>query len=132
MIDFQRMRRLINMLPQIQWDVERKMANAERITSNITGMPRGGNGNRQEDAYIILADVVDAYHETLEELEQMRAELKPYVDRLANPHERAVMRMRYMDGHRPEKIALAIDRDVRSVYRYLKRAEKQIAGGQNE
>ena len=97
MIDFYRMRRLINMLPRIKWDIERKMANAERITSNITGMPRGENGNRQEDAYIILADVMDAYHETLEELEQMRTELKPYVDNLTNPHERAVMRMRYMD-----------------------------------
>ena len=59
MVDLQRMRFLIKKLPKIEWDVEKKMANATRITTSITGMPRGGDGaNRQEEANIALADAI--------------------------------------------------------------------------
>lgn len=126
MIDFRRFRWLINKLQRIQWDVERKEAAATRITTNITGMPRGGGGNRQEEAYVILADVLDAYRESLAELDAMRAELKPFVDALTDPDERAVMRMRYMDGYAPSAIAAGIHLDERSVYRYLTRAERKV------
>lgn len=131
MIDFKRMRWLINKLPKIRWSVELKAANATRITATITGMPRGGGGNRQENAYIALADATDAYHEALEELEAMRAELEPLVDALTDIDERAVMRMRYMKGYKPEEIAETIHRTDRSVYIYLKRAERKIMGFQN-
>jgi len=131
MIDFRRMRWLMGKLDRIKWDVERKEANATRITSVITGMPRGGGGNRQEDAYVILADVLDAYREAIQELDDMRGELIPLIDSLPDPDGRAVMRMRYLDGYHPDEIATAIRRDVRSVYRYLKRSERQIIGEQN-
>lgn len=126
MIDFKRMRWLINKLRHIQWEVEQKESNAMRVTSHITGMPRGGGTNKQEEAYIILADVLDAYHESLAELDNMRTELKPLIDILDDPDERAVMRMRYMNGYRPETIAIGIHVEERTVYRYLKLAEKKI------
>lgn len=131
MIDFKRMRWLISKLQRVQWDVERKTANATRITSVITGMPRGGSGNRQEEAYIILADVLDAYQDTIDELEAMRAELKPYLDALPDPDEKAIMRLRYMDGYSPEEIPAMVDLSRASVYAHIKRAERKIRGGQN-
>lgn len=131
MIDFRRMRWLISKLQRVQWDVERKMANATRITSVITGMPRGGSGNRQEEAYVILADVLDAYKDTMDELDTMRAELKPFIDALPDPDEKAIMILRYMDGYSPEEIPGMVKLSRASVYGHLKRAERKIRGGQN-
>lgn len=131
MIDFRRMRWLISKLQRVQWDVERKTANATRITSVITGMPRGGSGNRQEEAYVILADVLDAYKDTMDELDTMRAELKPFIDALPDPDEKAIMILRYMDGYSPEEIPGMVKLSRASVYAHLNRAERKIMYGQN-
>lgn len=131
MIDFARMRWLIRKCPRMEWEVEKKMAAATRITSCVTGMPRGGKPNRGEDAMIALSDVEDAYHEILEELKTMRDELAPMIDQLEDPDEKAAMRMRYMQGHRPLEIAKRLYRTDRSIYIYLKRAERKIRGRQN-
>lgn len=131
MIDFRRMRWLISKLQRVQWDVEQKTANATRITTNITGMPRGGGGNRQETALIILADVLDAYQDTRNELEAMRSELRPLLDALPDPDEKAIMRLRYMDGYSPEEIPAMVKLSRASVYAHIKRAERKIRGGQN-
>lgn len=131
MIDFRRMRWLIGKLQRVQWDVERKMANATRITSVITGMPRGGGGNRQEEANVILADVLDAYQDAAAELESMRTELKPLVDALPDPDEKAIMILRYFDGYSPEDIPEMVKLSRATVYAHLNRAERKIMYGQN-
>lgn len=127
MIDLQRMRLLMKRLPNILWKIEQKEANATRITSNITGMPRGGGGlNRSEDATLALIDAKDAYREALEELETMRKELDPYLTALQDDAERAIMRMRYIYGYDPETIADAVSYHPRTVYRKLKSAERRL------
>ena len=128
--DFLRMRYLMRRVPRLEWDMERKMSNAAKITTTITGMPRGsGNHSKVEDGAIILATVKDAYREVIEELEALRARLSPLIDMLEDPDEKAVMRMRYLNGLNPEQIALVICRSDRMVYIYLKRAERQIISG---
>ena len=124
--DFFRMRWLIRRLPKLQWDIARKQATATKVTTVITGMPRGGGENRQEDAVIRLAIARDAYREALDELEAMREQLSPMIDRLEDPDEKAAMRMRYLHGLSPEEIAETIHRTDRSVYIYLSRAERKI------
>jgi len=124
--DFFRMRWLIRRLPKLQWDIARKQATATKVTTVITGMPRGGGENRQEDAMIMLAIARDAYREAIEELEAMREQLSPKIDRLEDPDEKAAMRMRYLHGLSPEEIAQTIHRTDRSVYVYLNRAERRI------
>lgn len=127
MIDFIRMRYLIRKLPRLDWKVAQKQADATRVTSSITGMPRGGGGvNRSGDAIIALMAAKDAYREVFEELEAMRQELEPMIDQLEDPDEKAAMRMRYLHGLSPEEIARTIHRSDRIVYVYLKRAEKKI------
>lgn len=127
-MDFIKMRYLMRRIPRLEWDIERKTSNATRITSVLTGMPRGGGNHSQtEDAAIMLAAVKDAYREVIEELEAMRAGLEPLIDCLEDPDEKAAMRMRYLHGMNPAEIADAIHRSDRSVYMYLKRAEKRIA-----
>lgn len=128
MIDFLRMRYLINKLPDILWDIEQKEANATRITSNITGMPRGGGGlNQSENAKLALIDAKDAYREALKELEEMRHELEPQLLQLEDENERAIMRLRYIYGYSPGTIAQTISYHPRTVYRYLMAAERKLA-----
>lgn len=128
--DFLRMRYLMRRVPRLEWDMERKMSNATKITATITGMPHGsGNHSKVEDSAIILATVKDAYREVIAELEALRARLSPLIDMLEDPDEKAVMRMRYLNGLNPEQIALVICRSDRMVYIYLKRAERKIISG---
>ena len=128
MTDLRRMRQLMKRLPSILWEIERKEANATRVTSNITGMPRGGGGlNKTENARIKLIAVKDAYREALKELEELRIDLEPNLTQLTDEDERAIMRMRYIHGYEPEKIAEAVSYHPRTVYRKLKSAERKLA-----
>lgn len=127
MATLRRMRQLMKRIPSILWEIEQKEANATRVTTNITGMPRGGSStNRTEDANIALIDVKDAYREALAELESLRAEMEPVISRLEDEDERGIMRMRYIHGYDPEKIAKAILYHPRTIYRKLKRAERKL------
>lgn len=129
MVDLIRMRKLMKMLPNILWDIEKKEANATRITANITGMPRGGGGvNSAEDAKIALVAARDSYREALKELETLRILLERELVKLEDDDERAMMRMRYIHGYSPEEIAQVVSYHPRTVYRKLKSAERKLAG----
>lgn len=125
MFDLARMRQLNARYLDLYFRVEQAEANATRITSNITGMPRGGSGNRQEDAMVNYVDVKDAYRTVLAELDCMRAQLSPALDRL--PEEEAgIMRLRYMYGHTIGEITRMRGMSRATVYRYLKQAEGKV------
>lgn len=127
MIDFEKMRFLINRLPRIQWDIEKAGAQATKITSVLTGMPRGsGNHSQTEDGAIKLATLKDVYKETLSELDKMSKELEPLVDMLDDPDDRAVIRLRYLYRYSIDSIADSIHRSERAIYYYLRRAERGI------
>jgi len=124
MVNLYRMRQLIRQTVKVQWKIEQEEARATKITTVLTGMPRGGKqSNQVEDGAIKLADLKEAYGEIVEELENMRIELDPLISELDNADDRAVMRLRYIKGFSPEDIAEAIHRTDRSVYYYLSRAE---------
>ncbi len=127
MTDLRRMRQLMKRLPSILWEIEQKEANATRITSVITGMPRGGGGlNRSEDARLALIAVKDSYREALSELEALRHDLEQNLVFLTDEDERAIMRMRYIHGYDPEQIAQAVSYHPRTIYRKLKSAEHKL------
>ena len=128
MINLFRMRQLMRQTIKVRWKIEREMARATKITTVLTGMPRGGSGRNQvEEGAIKLDEIRDAYRETLDELERMQDALDPLIDTLDNADDRAAMRLRYIKGFSPEDIAEAINRTDRSVYYYLSRAEDQLA-----
>lgn len=127
MIDLRRMRWLIKHVPNMQWEIQRKTADVTRITTTLTGMPRGGGTrSRVEDGAITLAAVKDAYREVIVELETMRAELEPLINQLEDPDEKGMMRLRYMEGNKPEDIAETMHRSARGVYYYLRRGENNV------
>ena len=127
MIDLERMRVLMRRLPSILWEIEKKEANATRITAPITGMIYSGSScNRQEEANIMLISVRDAYHEALDELEGLRQQLTQLLPRLDDDTERAIIRLRYIYGYDPQKIAKAISYHPRTVLRKLASAERKL------
>ena len=127
MVSLYRMRKLIRDMVKVQWKIEKEEARATKITTTLTGMPRGGaNHNQVEDGAIRISDVKEAYREVVAELEAMRAELDPLIGDLDNADDRAVIRLRYIKGFSPEDIAEAIHRTDRSIYYYLSRAEEQL------
>lgn len=127
MINLYRMRQLMRQVPRKLWQIEQEEARATKITTVLTGMPRGGSGRNQvEDGAIKLAELKEAYAETLGELHYMRIELEPLISELDNTDDRAVMRLRYIQGFSPEDIAESIHRTDRSIYYYLSRAENEI------
>ena len=127
MVDLKRMRVLMQRMPSILWEIEKKEVNATRTTSPITGMVYSSNGsNRQEEANIMLISVRDAYREAIEELESLREQLKPMLPRLEDDTERALIRLRYIYGNDPQKIAQAISYTPRTVLRKLKSAETKL------
>ena len=128
MVNLYRMRKLIRDTVKLKWREEQERAKATKITTTITGMPRGSdNHSKVEDGAIKIASIMGAYDEVLTELQSMRVELEPMIRDLTNADDRAVMRLRYIEGFSPEDIAEAIHRTPRSIYYYLSRAEDQLA-----
>lgn len=131
MIDFERMRYLMQAMPDLLWKVSVAQANATRTTSTITGMPHGGGQNHQEDGYINLAEIRDVYREAEAELEGMRKELNALLENYEDPRGKAYLRYRYINGRTLAEIAEAEGRDRTTVFRIIKHAECCIMRAQN-
>ena len=127
MVNLYRMRQLLRQTVKVQWRIEQEEARATKITTTLTGMPRGGAQHDQvQDGAIRIVELRDAYREIVDEIAEAQAVLNPLINALENADDRAVMRLRYIKGFSPEDIAEAIHRTDRSVYYYLSRAEDQL------
>lgn len=70
-------------------------AQATRITSSLTGMPRGG-GDR-ENLLVALADMRDQSAEAIVEAERQVERVTAFINKLENPVSRIVLKLRYCD-----------------------------------
>ena len=83
MVNLYRMRQLMRQVPRKLWQIEQEKAKATKITTVLTGMPRGGSGRNQvEDGAIKLTELKEAYAEVSNELHYMQVELIPLIDTL--------------------------------------------------
>ncbi len=127
MVNLSRMRTLIAYEQRLRFDRLKKLAKATKITTTITGMPRGsGTGNKIQDGAIELAEVEDAYREVLTELRSMREELEQLLPALDNPDDIGIMRLRYVDGKRLQDIPEAVCLSERAMYYHLSGAERKL------
>ena len=129
MIDFLRMRKLIRQVPKAAFAVEQAEARATCGAITYSDMPKAqGAGDKLERDVITVMELRAAYLEIVVELERMKKELKPYIDDLANPEQKAVMRLRYLDGQSPEVIANSsiVPMSRMTVYRALRSGEDAI------
>ena len=128
MVNLNRMRFLIGYEQRLRFDRLKKFARATKITTILTGMPRGSStGNQTQDGAIELAMVDEAYREVWQELQTMRDELEALLSSLDNPDDRGVMRLRYIDGWRLRDIPDAVHLSERAMYYHLASAERKLA-----
>lgn len=86
-------------------EYQRYKERAEKMTSIISDMPRGGkNSNKVEDNAVIMADLSKQYEERwiLAEREKLSIELK--IDQVKEPY-RKLLKKRYIQDLNFEKIA---------------------------
>ena len=127
MVNLSRMRMLIGYERRIKFRYQKKLASATRITTQLTGMPRGsGNSSQVETGAIELAEVEEAYREVLDELKAMRAELEQLLPSLDNPDDIGIMRLRYLDGCNIRDIPAAVCLSERAMFYHLSGAERKL------
>ena len=127
MVNLNRMRFLIGYERRLRFDRLKKFAKATKITTVITGMPRGsGTGNQVEIGAMELAEVEDSYREVVAELKAMQDELDQLLPSLDNPDDIGIMRLRYIHCWRLQDIPDAVCLSERAMYYHLAGAERKL------
>ena len=128
MVNLTKMRMLIRHEQRLMRRKDRIFANATKVTTVLTGMPHGGNGNKSqvETGAIELAEVEESYREVLDELNAMRKELEGMLVQLEDPDDIGIMRLRYIVGHYPEEIPDLVNLSRRAMFYHLSGAEKKL------
>lgn len=91
-------------------------ARAMSITSQVTGMPRGGNADR--DALLAaLADVSSDYYRRLADAERHELEVLRFIDRIPIPMHRSILRLRYVDCRKWSSVLAELQRSDVSISR---------------
>lgn len=128
MVNLSRMQVLIRHEQRLTRKRERAFANATKVTTVLTGMPRGGSGTQSqvENGAIELAEVEESYREVFEDLKAMRTELEEMLQKLDDPDDIGIMRLRYIQGHYPEEIPDMVNLSRRAMFYHLSGAEKKL------
>ena len=82
---------------RIEEALEVMRARAERVTSYLTGMPHGGNGQDKMHVVDSLVDMQGKYKSLLERTYQRQDELEDLIDEIDNDLQRMLLRYRYVD-----------------------------------
>ena len=128
MVNLTRMQVLIRHEQRLKRKRDRVFANATKVTSVITGLPRGGSGTQSqvENGAIELAEVEESYREVFNDLKKMRTELEEMLQGLEDPDDIGIMRLRYIQGHYPEEIPELVNLSRRAMFYHLSGAEKKL------
>ena len=128
MVNLTRMQVLIRHEQRLMRKRDRVFANATKVTTVITGMPRGGSGTQSqvENGAIELAEVEESYREVFNDLKKMRMELEEMLQGLEDPDDIGIMRLRYIQGHYPEEIPELVNLSRRAMFYHLSGAEKKL------
>ena len=127
MVNLSRMQMLIGCERRLKNRYRRKLADATRITSSITGMPRAsGNHSKVEEGAIDLAELEEAYREVFNDLSVMRTELDKLLPSLDDQDDIGIMRLRYIEGHIPEEIPDIVCLSRRAMFYHLSGAERKL------
>lgn len=98
--------------------VKRKLdaieSRATNITSQLTGMPRGGGAGR--DAILAsLADISRDYYLRLAKAEAQELEVLRFIDSLPTPDSRTILKLKYVDCKRWSKVLAALQANGREI-----------------
>ena len=131
MIDFRKMRKLINRLPMARFRVDQAKSRATRVTPVLTGMPRGSGGSSQTEEGAILIMIASEKYESMKaELKEMQDTLSPIIESIIDPVQKNMMRMRYMECRSVREIAYFLNYSEQYVFRILKKTEARLEKGE--
>ena len=125
--ELERMRILMKKIPYRQWMTQRTDNQTGKHSIIICVSDKDFSFRNVDDtADIVKSFAIGAYNEVLQELVTLQKRLSPLIERLDDPDEKAVMRLRYINGLNPGRIADTVNKTERMVYYDLKKAEQHI------
>lgn len=127
MIDFRRFRMAIDRKNAAAFAVERTRAKATKITTTVTGMPRGTSvGKQVEDGAIRIMEAEKALEARKTELALFKDQLVDELQRVKDERKKYFISLRYLEEMSVPKIAIKESYSESTVYEELKKAERQI------
>ena len=102
---------------------------SERITTQLTGMPRGSSGEDRLAA--IVSEITDLETELCEKIVKIEREMQEadkLIDELPDATHRRLLRLRYYEGLSWKKIGKIMHYDVSTLLRKEKKALKELEG----
>lgn len=91
-------------------EIQRWRARAQSVTQHITDMPKGGqNRNQLEDAVCAIDELEQELSGQILESIAVRKEIAAAIDAVRNPVYRELLKRRYIDGDKWEKIAVEMN-----------------------
>ncbi len=128
MVDLSEMSRIIRSADKVLEAIEKAEQTATRTTRHIDGIPRASrHTSLVESGAVKVVDLEEAYCETVQKVQAMRRELSEMIGALPDIDDRAIMRLRYIKGYTPERIAEATYRTERNVFYRIKQSKQQLA-----
>lgn len=101
----------------LQAEVEKLRADAESMSINLDGMPRGsGTNDKTARLAVLLAECETALQNELSKLWSLRLEIVATIGELREPKYQAILYARYIEGKTWEVIAYEMDITWRYCY----------------
>lgn len=97
-------------------EMTRTKSMAEKTTSVLSDMPKGG-GQTREDIYIKLHEMELDIDKYIDRYVDLKHEIEHYINKLDKPLYRSVIRYKYISGLSFQKIAFNINYEIRQVQR---------------
>jgi hypothetical protein len=114
---------------RLQSKLSQLEARATSITSQLSGMPRGGGADR--DAVLAsLADVCEEYYAMLTHAEETELEVLKFIDSLSKTNYRMILKLRYIECKRWPRVladlkSAGLDIEERHLFRLHGEALKE-------
>lgn len=127
MIDFSRFRKAIDRKNAAAFTLERTKARATKVTTTITGQPRGtSTGKQVEEGVIQIMEAEEALQARTAELQAFKDALEAEMDKLKDERQIKFIRFRYMDEKSVPNIAIRESYSESTVYDEIRKAERVI------
>jgi RNA polymerase sigma factor (sigma-70 family) len=125
--DFYKMRKLINRIPMARFRLDKAISRATKVTTVLTGMPRGSGGGSQTEEGALLVMLAREKYDTMQaELNELQARLSPYIKNMDDALQKNVLRMRYIECRSVREIAYCLNYSEQHIFRILQKAETKV------
>lgn len=107
--------------------VENLRGLATKVTAIYSDTPSGQHDNsRLEKTIAKIIDLENDIDKDIDRLVDLKKEITDTINQIPDPRHRTILEMRYLSFRTWEQIAVALDHDIRHVYRLHGEALKQI------